>query len=82
MTCEELLRAMNEYVDGNIDPGICEGFAEHLADCNPCQVVVDNIRQTITLYRAGQPYAIPADLQMRLRGQLRQRFAEKFGKRA
>ena len=50
MKCEELLALLNEYVDGSVDPAICETFEHHLKGCNPCQVVVDNIRQTITLY--------------------------------
>jgi anti-sigma factor RsiW len=56
MKCEELLAMLNEYVDGTVDPAICEEFEKHMAGCNPCQVVVDNIRKTITLYKAGQPY--------------------------
>ena len=61
MTCEELLKALNEYVDGTLDLSLaeCQQFAEHLAGCNPCQLVVDNIRQTITLYSAGEPYPVP-----------------------
>ena len=50
MKCEELLALLNEYVDGTVDPAICTEFEKHLAGCNPCQVVVDNIRQTITLF--------------------------------
>ena len=59
MKCEELLAALNHYVDGELDPDLCEPFQEHLEGCNPCQVVVDNIRQTIRLYRAEEPYELP-----------------------
>ncbi|TXT32233.1 MAG: hypothetical protein FD138_2090 [Planctomycetota bacterium] len=54
MTCEEMLAALNDYVDGERLSAVCEKFAEHLAGCNPCQVVVDNIRQTISLRAAPQ----------------------------
>ena len=63
MTCEELLKALNDHVDGVELTEICEEYAQHLAGCNPCQVVVDNIRQTISLYKGGQPYAMPAAFQ-------------------
>jgi anti-sigma factor RsiW len=76
MSCEELLAMLNDYVDGGVDPGVCAEFAEHLAGCNPCQVVVDNIRGTITLFRDGQPYPIPTRLQDRLRAAVRLRWAE------
>jgi anti-sigma factor RsiW len=79
MKCDELLKALNEYVDGNVDPAICEQFEEHLAGCNPCQVVVDNIRKTITLYKAGEPYPMPPEFHDRLHETLRARWKEKFG---
>ena len=45
MKCAELLALLNEYVDGTVDLSICEEFEKHMAGCNPCQVVVDNIRR-------------------------------------
>jgi hypothetical protein len=45
MKCAELLAVLNEYVEGTVDPAICEEFEKHMAGCNPCQVVVDNIRK-------------------------------------
>jgi len=74
MKCEDMLALLNEYVDGEIDPAICAEFEKHMAGCNPCQVVVDNIRQTITLYKNGQPYALPVQFQDRLHSALRQRW--------
>ncbi len=77
MKCEELLKLLNEYVDGAVEPGLCQEFEQHLAGCNPCQVVVDNIRQTITLYREGKPYELPLEFRGRLRETLRARWREK-----
>ena len=79
MKCDELLKALNDFVDGDIDPAICEEFEQHLSGCNPCQIVVDNIRQTITLYKNGQLYPLPEDLHARLCGSLRTKWQEKFG---
>jgi len=81
MTCEELLKALNDYVDGAQLTEICEEFSEHLAGCNPCQVVVDNIRHTISLYRAGMPYEMPQGFQERLQNTLQARWEQKFGGR-
>ena len=78
MTCDELLRAMNEYVDGRVDPAVCSSFEQHLAGCNPCQVVVDNIRQTIALYRAGEPYPLPAAFRDALHRSLREKWKSFF----
>jgi hypothetical protein len=78
MTCEELLKALNEYVDDETVLAVCREFADHLAGCNPCQVVVDNIRSTIRLYRAGEPYPVPPALEAKLRDALRAKWAEAF----
>lgn len=77
MNCDDLLRQLNEYVDGPIDPGVCAAFEKHLVSCNPCQVVVDNIRKTISLYREGQPVELPAELHSRLHSALRDRWRER-----
>lgn len=76
MKCEELLQMLNEYVDGTVDPAVCEAFEKHLAGCNPCQIVVDNIRQTITLYKDGKPYELPVKFRRKLHATVRQRFNE------
>lgn len=76
MKCEELLKLLNEYVDGTVDPAICTEFEKHMAGCNPCQVVVDNIRKTITLYRQGTPVELPIEFRERLHQALRQRWRE------
>ena len=76
MKCEELLAALNQYVDGDLEPGLCDALQAHLNGCNPCQIVVDNIRQTIRLYRASEPYELPPALQVQLGQALRQRWKE------
>jgi anti-sigma factor RsiW len=76
MKCEELLSMLNEYVDGSADPSICQEFEKHMAGCNPCQVVVDNIRKTIQLYKEGKPYELPPGFRERLHDQLRRRWKE------
>jgi RNA polymerase sigma-70 factor, ECF subfamily len=74
MKCQELLATLNDYIDGDLDPGLCEPFQEHLTGCNPCQVVIDNIRHTITLFRAEEPFELPPALHRNLSRALRQRW--------
>jgi anti-sigma factor RsiW len=77
MKCEELLKMLNEYVDGTVDPAICAEFERHMASCNPCQVVVDNIRKTVALYKNGRPFELPAPFRERLHAALRERWRER-----
>jgi len=66
MKCEELLKLLSDYVDGQIDPGLCTELEKHLGGCNPCRVVVDNLRRTIELYKDDQLYELPTDFKARL----------------
>ena len=79
MKCPDLLKALNEYVDGTLDPSICEHFEEHLEDCNPCQVVIDNIRKTIALYKDGEPYSVPVEFESKLQKCLQDKWKECHG---
>lgn len=74
MKCQDLLRLLNEYVDGTLDPSFCDEFERHMAGCNPCQIVVDNIRKTITLYKAGEPCELPVEFREQLHSLLRERW--------
>lgn len=81
MECEDLLKQLNEYVDGNLAPGVCDEFRAHLKDCNPCQVVVDNIRNTIRLYRNGVEVELPEACRQKLHSLLKARFKAKLASR-
>jgi len=76
MKCEELLGLLSDYVDGTADPALCQEFERHLASCDPCHVVVDNLRKTIQLYQDGQPVQLPELFRERLHGELRRRWKE------
>lgn len=78
MTCEELLTALNAVVDDASALALYGEFAEHLSGCNPCQLVVDNIRHTIQLFKYGAPYPMPPAFQDRFREALKARWKAKF----
>lgn len=78
MTCEELMQALNAVIDDASALSIYTEFADHLKGCNPCQVVVDNVRRTISLYKAGAPYEMPPEFQARFHDALRAKWRAKF----
>jgi hypothetical protein len=78
MTCEELLQALNEVIDDQSALALYHDFADHLAGCNLCQLVVDNIRKTIQLYEAGELYPMPEGFQDRFRQALREQWKRTF----
>ena len=79
MKCQELLAALGDYVDGDLDREVYEAFQAHLCGCSTCEVVIDNIRHTIKVYKAGKPVELPAKLQQQLDGVLRARWEAVFG---
>jgi hypothetical protein len=76
MQCDELLLGVNEYLDGETQSALCLALRVHLAGCKTCGVVIDNLRQTIRLYRAGRQVALPPGLHEKLSAIMRQRWAE------
>jgi hypothetical protein len=42
-------------------------------------VVVDNIRQSIALFRAGEAYPMPPEFEARLQNSLQEHWQKKFG---
>jgi anti-sigma factor RsiW len=65
--CRYLLDSLSAYMDGELGDDLCLELERHLADCEDCQVVVDTLRKTITLYRAtATPPPVPSDVRERL----------------
>ncbi len=56
MSCEEILRALNDYVDGETLSAICREFATHHGRVQPCQIRGGQYPNTIRLYKDGEPY--------------------------
>jgi predicted anti-sigma-YlaC factor YlaD len=48
--CSELLKSIEDYLDGDIQPEVCTRLEEHLRGCQNCRIVVDTLRKTISLY--------------------------------
>ena len=69
--CGELSDQLSDYIDGDLEAAVCAELEAHLAGCPDCRVMVDTLRKTIYLYRAGAPAELPRDVEERLYGVLR-----------
>ncbi|MGH8890381.1 MAG: anti-sigma factor family protein [Acidothermaceae bacterium] len=47
LACIRVVELMTAYLEGELDPDTMRKFDEHLAVCPPCQVYLEQIRQTI-----------------------------------
>ena len=66
MECGKMLAALSDYIDGELEQELCARIEAHMADCEDCQVMVDTLRKTITLYHAQAPADLPSDVEDRL----------------
>lgn len=64
--CRELLRRLSDYIDGELEATLCAELETHLAGCTNCQVMVDTVRKTITLYHSQASTELPMDVANRL----------------
>jgi predicted anti-sigma-YlaC factor YlaD len=63
-----MLHQLNEYIDGEIEEELCREIEHHLANCPDCQLIVNTLSRTITLYRslADVEVELPDDVEARL----------------
>lgn len=75
MVCNEVIREISNYLDGELDPELRQALELHLEYCDDCRVVVSTTRKTIELYCGKEPMSLPADIQQEIDRAL----AEKLG---
>jgi anti-sigma factor RsiW len=66
MKCREMLGALSDYIDGELEERLCAEIEAHMRDCPDCQVMVDTLRKTVVLYRTHGRAKVPTDVQSRL----------------
>jgi hypothetical protein len=60
------MEKLSEYIDGDLDPRICQDLEHHMKECNPCLHFDDSLKKNITLnkYAAAEP--LPKEVHLRL----------------
>jgi anti-sigma factor RsiW len=57
---------LSEYIDNELDPGICAGLEEHLDDCPPCRAFLESLRRTVDLTRELPKQKLPEEIRQEL----------------
>src|ERR1041385_4977168 len=47
MVCDQCQELLSEYIDGGLELGEQMGIERHLADCEPCRAVRDDLLQIV-----------------------------------
>ena len=66
MTCQELVRALSDYIDGALAPADHSAVESHVASCHECHVVLDTTQCTILLYQASRSTTLVGEQRRRL----------------
>ena len=65
--CVELLGSLSSYIDGDLDPKLCQELEKHLDGCDDCRIVLDTTKRTIDLVHSPiEKPAIPDEVRERL----------------
>jgi len=71
MTCEDLHERLTELTEGTLPTDACEEINRHLAECQDCQLVRQDLEDLARLCREGaQPTTMPAEVRSRIQGML------------
>ncbi len=72
--CPDYINDLNDYLDGAIDPSLCQEIEAHIGTCKNCRIMVDTMKQTVKLCREGTQEELPPALSSKLNNLLKKRW--------
>lgn len=70
LTCDEMEDLVPELLDGTVPSAVLDDALAHLAACETCRIVVDELTGVRTLAAEHGPLTLPADAKERIRRSL------------
>ena len=70
VNCEQVWRAISDYVDGEVDAGLRASMDEHFRTCKRCASVLAGTRNVVALYGDERMLEVPAGFSRRLEKRL------------
>ncbi|VAX18328.1 hypothetical protein MNBD_NITROSPINAE02-1072 [hydrothermal vent metagenome] len=55
MDCKEIFDKISDYIDQDLDPGICDEIEEHIKDCEPCIAFLNTLKKSVELFNRSAP---------------------------
>ena len=78
MNCDEALKVMDAYLDGELDPITNQTIEQHLRECPDCEKAYQAQSTLVrTIGSAASYYKAPMELRERIRGSLREESGER-----
>jgi len=71
LSCQIILDNLSDYLDGELEPGLCADIEKHINTCQDCQVVINTLKKTIQLYQVrDRNETLPSEMRRRLYARL------------
>lgn len=69
--CRELLSALSDYIDGDIEESLCSELETHLSFCKDCRIFLETLKMTIDIYSEERHLTISDELHNEVHSYLR-----------
>lgn len=73
MNCQEVIRELSNFIDGELDTAMKREIERHFVDCEDCKLVVDQTKKTIEIFCDCEPVELPSEVRARLHEGLRRK---------
>jgi anti-sigma factor RsiW len=70
MNCKKVIRLLSDHVDGNLSGRVTWEVDRHLAECNRCTEVANELRKTVAVTQTAVRFDAPPDFGVCLRERL------------
>ncbi len=64
--CRAMFERLSEYLDEELDPGLCASLEDHMEDCAPCRAFLDSLRATVDLLAEAPRRELPEETRREL----------------
>jgi anti-sigma factor RsiW len=73
LNCKGVIREISDYIDGDLEAAMKQEIERHLADCEECEMVINQTKLTVDIFCDSQPVELPTDVRSRLHDALRRK---------
>lgn len=73
MNCENVVRELSNFIDGDLDAALKRELESHLKGCAGCRLVVNQTKKTIEIFCDSELVELPDDVSTRLHEALRRK---------
>lgn len=74
--CQEVLRRVSDYLDGEVPAQLREEIEKHLASCRHCAATYDSVHNTLVIIGDERTFTLPVGFSERLRKRLEAEMAK------